>query len=255
MLDLFWVEFTRGWLTLRRYPLELLGAVVSLSVFFLFIYLGARYLAGPGAGFGERMEDLLVGYLLWTLVLFAYSSLAFGLSEEASTGTLEQVFLSPYGPLILFSLRALAGLGVQLLLTLSIGLLLALLTGARPALPLGVALPALGVLLGGYGLGFGVASLALLYKRVQQLIGLSQFLLLAFLLFPVGREGWGVLGYLLPLAPGSGLVRGMMVQGQGLDPLGLLLALLNGMVYLLLGLLLFHKAVQRAKARGLLFGY
>jgi hypothetical protein len=59
-----------------------------------------------------------------------------------------------------------------------VALTLMALTGARLAFAPGVVLPFLAVLLGGYGLGFAMASLALLYKRVGQLLGLSQFLLL-----------------------------------------------------------------------------
>lgn len=256
MLDLFWVEFKRSWLYLRRYPSEFVGAVVSLSILFLLLFLGARFLAGPGADFGERTEALLVGFLLWTLTIFAYNSLSFGLSEEAQTGTLEQLFLTPYGPIPLFLIRNLAGLGTQLLMLGSIALVLMLLTGARLSFPPLVLLPILAVLVGGYGLGFAMASLALLFKRVQQLLGISQFLLIFLLQVPLEGSGWlAQLGYFLPLAPGAHLARQMMSAGASLD-WGLLgLAFLNGLCYLGLGLLIFSRAVRTAKRRGLLFGY
>lgn len=158
MLDLFWVEFLRSWLNLRRYPSEFVGAVVSLSTLFLLLFLGAKFLAGPGAEFGERTEAILVGFLLWILTIFAYNTLSFGLSEEAQTGTLEQVFLTPYGPIPLLLVRNLAGLGTQLLLLGTITVVLMLLTGARLSFPPLVALPILTVLLGSYGLGFAMAA-------------------------------------------------------------------------------------------------
>ncbi len=256
MLDLLWVEFKRSWINLRRYPSEFVGGVIALSLFFLLLYLGARYLAGPGANFGERTEAILAGFLLWTLTLFAYNSLSFGLSEEAQTGTLEQVFLTPYGPIPLLLLRNLAGLGTQLLLIGSVGLVLMWFTGARLSLPPLVFLPIFTVLIGGYGLGFAMASLALLFKRVQQLLGISQFLLIFLLQYPLESEGWlRTLGYFLPLVPGASLARGMMASNAGLDWATLGLALLNGLAYLALGIALFSQAVHTAKRRGLLFGY
>ncbi|MEN2982291.1 MAG: ABC transporter permease [Thermus sp.] len=250
MLDLFLAEFWRSLLFLRRYPLELLGAVVTLSLLFYLLFLGARFLAGPGAEFGGRLEAVLVGYLLWTFTLSAYNGLSFGLMEEAQTGTLEQVFLTPYGPIPLFLVRNLAGLLSQGLLVFLIALVLMALTGARLSFAPGVVLPFLAVLLGGYGLGFAMGSLALLYKRIGQLLGLSQFLLL-FLLQAPGKGAF----LLLPLAPGAALAREMLAQGSPLDPMALGLAFLNGFLYLGLGLFLFGRAVRRAKARGLLHGY
>lgn len=256
MLDLFWVEFIRSWLNLRRYPSEFVGAVVSLSTLFLLLFLGAKFLAGPGAEFGERTEAILVGFLLWILTIFAYNTLSFGLSEEAQTGTLEQVFLTPYGPIPLLLVRNLAGLGTQLLLLGTITVVLMLLTGARLSFPPLVALPILTVLLGSYGLGFAMASLALLFKRVQQLLGISQFLLIFLLQYPLEGTGWlAKLGYFLPLVPGASLARQMMAAEAGLD-WGLLgLALFNGLFYLGVGLFIFSRAVRTAKRRGLLFGY
>ncbi|AFV76904.1 hypothetical protein YIM1640_17240 [Thermus oshimai] len=250
MLDLFLAELYRSFLGLRRYPLDFLGGLVTLSLIFYLLFAGARLLAGPGVEFGARLEGVLVGYLLWTFTLSAYNGLSFVLMEEARTGTLEQLFLTPYGPTRLLLLRQAAGLFGQGVFVLTLGLVLALLTGARPALTPGVLLPALAVLLGGYGLGLLMGSLALLFKRVEQLLGLSQFLLL----IPLQAPGEGVWA-LLPLAPGAALVRGMMAHGTPLEPLPLLLAWANGLAYLLLGLGAFRRAVRRAKARGLLHGY
>ncbi|WP_117237942.1 ABC transporter permease [Thermus sediminis] len=250
MLDLFLAELWRSLLFLRRYPLELLGAVVTLSLLFYLLFLGARFLAGPGAEFGGRLEAVLVGYLLWTFTLSAYNGLSFGLMEEAQTGTLEQVFLTPYGPIPLFLVRNLAGLLSQGLLVFLVALALMALTGAQLAFTPAVVLPFLVVLLGAYGLGFAMASLALLYKRVGQLLGLSQFLLL-FLLQAPGEGPF----LLLPLAPGASLARGMLAAGTPLEPLGLLLALLNSLAYFLLGLFLFRLAVKRARRLGLLHGH
>jgi len=55
----------------------------------------------------------------------------------------------------------------------SIALVLLLITGARLSFTPLLLLPITTVLLGGYGLGFAMASLALLFKRVQQLLGIS----------------------------------------------------------------------------------
>ncbi|MCS6867204.1 MAG: hypothetical protein NZX11_00465 [Thermus sp.] len=85
---------------------------------------------------------------------------------------------------------------------------------------------------------------------MSQFLGLSQFLLLFLLQVP----GEGAF-LLLPLAPGAALAREMLAQGSPLDPMALGLAFMSGFLYLGLGLFLFGRAVRRAKARGLLYGY
>ncbi|MGK0619294.1 ATP-binding cassette domain-containing protein [Meiothermus cerbereus] len=178
------------------------------------------------------------------------------MGKEAQTGTLEQVFLTPYGPIPLLLVRNLAGLGTQLLLMGSIALVLLLITGARLSFTPLLLLPITTVLLGGYGLGFAMASLALLFKRVQQLLGISQFLLIFLLQYPLEGSGWlAKLGYFVPLVPGADLTRQMMAKEAALDWNLLGLALLNGLAYLALGIVVFSRAVQAAKRRGLLFGY
>ncbi|TBH15243.1 ABC transporter permease [Thermus thermamylovorans] len=145
--------------------------------------------------------------------------------------------------------KMVAGLLVQGLMVLLIALALTALTGARLAFTPLVLLPTLAVLLGTYGLGSAVGSLVLLYKQMGQLLGFSQFLLL-FLLQAPGNGAF----LLLPLAPVAALARGMLAEAVPLDPLALLLAFLNGLLYLALGLFLFARAVCRAKRQGLLHG-
>lgn len=52
-----------------------------------------------------------------------------------------------------------------------------------------------------------------------------------------------------------GVARGMLAGGAPLEGPALLLAFLNGLLYLALGLFLFRRAVNRAKRLGLLHGY
>jgi len=185
------------------------------------------------------------------------SDISQGLQREAQTGTLEQIFLSPFGATRVFLIRALASLTTQLTLNISILLLIMLLTGSRLSFPLILPLPLISVLLGAYGLAMGMGSLALLLKQVQQLLGIFQFMLFFLLLVP--SESWSagyrILSWLLPMTPGAGLLREVMARGQALDATQFLVALLNGVVYFGLGMLAFRWAEREAKRKGKLTGY
>ncbi|HEX4953117.1 MAG TPA: ABC transporter permease [Thermoanaerobaculia bacterium] len=257
MLDLFSAELRRSLTLARRYPVEFLSGVALLVITFYAIFLGARYVSGPLVQFGKELDALIVGYCLWSLVLFAVNSIASSLQSEAMTGTLEQVYLSPFGALRVILTRALAGLGLNLVITVLLLVTLMLLTGRTLSFPVTLVIPLLTVLLAAYGLGLLMAGFALLAKRVGQFLRLGQFLLLFLVVAPVETFSGPakLIGYLLPVAPGAGMLRGLMTQGQTLDPETVALAFLNGVAYFVLGLMVYRRAEREARSRGLLGQY
>jgi ABC-2 type transport system permease protein len=150
-----------------------------------------------------------------------------------------------------------ACLGLRLLLILGILFLLMGLSGSRLAFPPLLLLPLGSLLLAGYGLAFLMGAAALVFKRVQQVLGIFQFLLLFLLAAPL-EESTGAMQYvrfLLPMIPSTGLLRDLMARGLPLDWLTYGLALLNGLAYFAAGLLVFRWAERTAKQRGSLSGY
>lgn len=257
MIELFLAELRRSWIQFRRYPVEAIGGIVIITSVFYGLFVSARYIAGPGLRLGDRLDSIIIGYVLWTLVLFIMFDIAAGLQYEAQTGTLEQLFLSRFSATTVFLVRTLASLTLQLVLNLSILLLIMALTGSHLNFPPTLLLPLVTVLMGAYGIAFTMGSLALLLKRVQQLLGIFQFALLFLLATPT--ETWTgplqLLGQILPMSPGAGLLRDLMARGESLDWARLALAFLNGAAYFAIGLLIFRLAEREAKRRGMLSGY
>ena len=256
-MNLFWAELRRVWTLFLRYPSEAIGQVFGVTVLFYGLFLGIGYVAGPGGQFGTRLEGLVVGYVLWSLVVYAMSSLTWNLQNEAQMGTLEQLFLSPFGAGRVIATRALAELVLNLGINAIILVLILLSTGTRLYLSAGVLLPLIAALLGAYGLAFAVGSLVLLFKRAQQLVGMLQFFLIFLVMAPLESLAGPLasLQWFLPIAPGAGIMRGMMAQGQPLEALSLGAAFLNGLIFLAIGLLIFGWAARRVRYLGNLGGY
>ncbi len=256
MWALFLNEFKLAWINFKRYPSESLSGVFSLLLIFYGLFLGASYMAG-GQIYGDRLEGIVVGYIIWTLLLFVVGQMGWSLMQEAQAGTLEQVFLTAYGPVLVYLARSVAGLLLNLVLIAVTLVAMLLLTGTRLNLTPEVALPAIAVIFGAYGIGFAVGALALVYKRVQQLLSVLQFVLLFLVMVPVEDLPplFQRIGFFLPMTPGTGLLRRMMAQDQPLDFGLLAVALLNGAVYFALGVWAFAVAVRLVKRRGALGGY
>lgn len=261
MLRLFLAEFRRSWIQFTRYPVEAIAGVVITTVFFYGLFLSARYIVGgessPVGVLGDRLDVIVVGYVLWTLVLFVMADISGTLQNEAQTGTLEQLFLSQFGASVVFLVRAIANLTIQLILLCGILTVILLLTGSRLSFPPTLILPLITVLLGAYGLAFSMGSLALRLKRIQQISSILNFPLLFLLTVPT--ETWTgparLLGWVLPMMPGAGLLRDVMARDIPFNWGMWIFALMNGGIYFAVGIILFRWSERETKRRGRIGGY
>ncbi|MDY6900112.1 MAG: ABC transporter permease [Cyanobacteriota bacterium] len=257
MLELFFAELRCSWIQFRRYPVESISQIIFTTVIFYGLFLGAGYVAGSSFQLGDRLDSIIIGYVLWVLINFVMANIAGGLQSEAQTGTLEQLFLSRYGAVKVFLMRGLAYLTLEVLKIVIILFIIILLTGSSLYFPPLLFLPFISVLLGAYGFSFIIGSIALLFKRVQQLLPLLLFPLLFLLTIPT--ETWTgtpkFLALLIPMTPGAGLLRSLMARGDSLNLITLAIAFANGIVYFTIGLFFFRVAEKEAKRRGILSGY
>jgi len=256
-LILFIGELRRSWILFRRYPLQAISGMAMTLFLFLGLIFGARYMAGPMAYFGDRLESLIVGYILWNILIFAMGEIAMGLQGESQIGTLEQLFLSPRSMVTLFLVRAIANQLLILGVSMAALMIILLVTGVRLHFPPLLVLPLLSALAGVYGLGFALGSLVLVFKRIGPLLSFAQFGLALLIMppFEAGRSH-ALKGLdLLPLVPSAGLLRDLMARSLPFDLSSFTIALANGVVYLALGVLIFHWAEKKAKQQGLLGSY
>lgn len=248
--------FKRDWLTLRRYPLNLASGIVTIYLIFLIIFYGAKAIGGGSPAFGETLSGIVVGFMMWFLVLMAFSDLASDITEEAQQGTLEQLYMSPLG----FGWIALSHLLSSLMLNLGIMILMLFLmmlsTGRWLHLDILSLVPLILMTLAGiYGVGFAVGGLALVFKRVQAAFQVLQFLWIVLIAAPL--DTFPFLKF-LPLSLGTNLIGRVMIKGRSLLGMAwsdLLLLVANSSFYCIVGFLVFKRLEGVAKARGLLGQY
>ena len=247
----FFAVFERFWIELKRYAFNTLSGLVTLYLIFLLIFAGAKYAQGFGINlFGESVEGLVVGFLVWTFALSAYSDLSWSIMREAQQGTLEQLYMCPFG----FRFVSFAWIVSSFLTTFvfsdTLLFLMMVTTGKYLRLPLGTLLPLAFLTVAPiYGLGFVMAGLALVFKRIQAFFPNSPIRVRVFLLHPSGQ----LVGENPPLSLGTRLIGKAMTEGQTLQdlpPLDLLVLLGVAAFYVGLGL-----CERIAKDRGLLAHY
>ncbi|GAB4212418.1 MAG: hypothetical protein OHK0012_06650 [Synechococcales cyanobacterium] len=252
VLHVFWAEWKRTGSLMGRYPLDTVAGILMTSLLLYGLLWSGGYLEDPTVGSPQRLDDLLLGYGVWTVVVFILNDIALGLHLEAQSGTLEHLFLSPYAGIPLLLVRSVVSLGWRLGITTAVWVGVIRWSGLSLVLPWTGIPPCGALLLSVYGLAFSLGSLALVVKRVQQVVALAQLGLLLLVVTPVETwTGWaGTIGTYLPMTAALTLLREVIVRGESLDWGRWLGAMGIGVAYASLGLGLFQLAINQAKRTG-----
>ncbi len=256
ILTLFKAVFKREWLEWKRYPFNLVSAFITLYILFLLIFLGYSKYAAHGPKFGERLDGLVVGFTLWMLTMTAMSTLSGELLQEARYGTLEQLYMTPMGFGLLCIFRIISSFILNLIFVCAILIVMMLTTQRFLHIDILSLAPLLILsIMSVYGVGFFVGGLALVFKQVQSFLGIIQFAFIGFIAAPVDKIP---ILKALPLALGANLISKVMIKSLSISQFNItdiLLLIINGFGYFLLGFYTFNFLLRVARQRGLLGHY
>jgi ABC-2 type transport system permease protein len=253
-LRFFLASLRKRVLLMVRYPVNFFSNVANMLILFAAVFIGGRAVAP--AAMSNTIEGIIVGYLLWALSMSAFSGLSWNVTRESQWGTLEQLFMSPFG----FGRVMFAKTVVNVLVSFFTGSLVLVfmmaLTGRwltidpLTLLPLGVLAVAPAV-----GIGFALGGLAIRFKRVENLFQIMQFVFIGLIAAPVAN--YPLLKW-VPLAQGSQLLQTAMKDGVALwefppGELGVLVATAVG--YVALGYAAFTYCQRWARREGVMGHY
>ncbi len=240
---------------LLRYLPNTVSTVVTFYAIFLMFFLGIRVIGGPETT-GASSEYLIVSMVLWFLALMAMQGIGWEITNEATRGTLEQLYMSPVGTWKILLSRMVGSVVVNFAIIVVVLLLNMLTAGVWLNFDLLTLAPLLFLtVVCMLGVGFMVAGLALVFKQIQAFLQIAQFIFFALVAVPVGLSRWLEL---LPVVRGSTMIRAAMTEGvtlAGFSAAAWALLVANTVVYFALGILLYKLAERRAMNRGLLGQY
>ena len=256
--ELFKTIFIKEFIEWKRYAFNTVMHLVSFYFMFLILFMGLNFAMGPGnSRFGSAVEGLIVGFFIWNYGSFAYITLTWKVIEESRSGTLEQIYMNPFGfEWIAFSI-VLSDFILEMLFIIPMLILMMLTTGHYLNIDIITLLPIVFVTItAAYGLGFIMAGLGLVFKKIQSLTMILQFILLAFIAAPADK--FPLFKLIFPFTMGTQLIRSNMVDKvtifeMPLADLGTLL--LNSAFYLTIGFIIFKICERKAKEKGLLGHY
>jgi ABC-2 type transport system permease protein len=246
--------FRRDLVLLRRYPLDTLTNVFVIYLFFALAFFGGQTLENNPIA--DSADALIVGFFLFTLTTVIYVKLGNDIVMEARWGTLEQLYMTPFGFGTVVSIAAIGNLLLACVYSALILGLMMVSTGNFLAVDVVTVAPlAILTLASAMGLGFLLTGISLLYKRILHVLQIFQIAFVAFIAAPV--EQHEVLK-LLPVSLGSHLVFESMVDGLRLWELpaaDLTLLVVKAVAYLVLGMGTLIYCARLARKRGKLGHY
>jgi ABC-2 type transport system permease protein len=249
-------SWRQNFIMATRYLFNMLSGIITMYIVFLLMFYGVRAVGAGAFDLGSTLEGLFTGYIIWMIVIMGYQELAYNVSNEAQTGTLEQLYVSPIG----YKWLAFFSQSFNSLLNLSvisvIVVIMMLTTGQNLNLDMFSILPVfVFVYLQACGLGFALAGLALIFKRIQSFFQIVTFGVIGLFMLPWARFPWAKY---LPFTMGQHLLQEIMMNGMKITQAPSSdLTVFAGVtaVCLLTGLALFMRAENKAKSMGLLGQY
>jgi len=251
---LFTVVLKKKFILLARYPVNTISQVGTIFLVFFVLFYGGRAIA-PTA-IDDTLSGLIVGYLLWSISIVAYSGLSWNVTREAQWGTLEQLFMSPFGFGPVMVVQTIVNVleaffwGVVTLFVMMVLTGRWLTLDPLSVIPLGVLAVAPAV-----GVGFVFGGLAIRFKRIESAFQLVQFAFVGLIAAPVDQ--YPLLKW-LPLAQGSHLLQRAMGDGVAIwtIPAGELAILaITAVGYLAVGYACFHYCQRWARREGVMGHY
>lgn len=238
----------------KRYLFNTITQIAIVYVLFLMVWFGGQAVA-PTA-IADNLAGLTVGFFVWVMAVRAYRALSQDLINEAQWGTLEQLYLTPFGFGRVVAVKTVVNVAESFLWGATILALLLVTTSQTLHVDLLAVVPLVALsLASAAGVGFVLGGLTLLYKRIENLFTLVQFLFVAFIAAPVDQ--YPVLGA-LPLSLGTDLLGRVMGQGVRLWELPALelgLLVVKAIAYLVVGYVVLQRCQRLARVRGELGHY
>jgi ABC-2 type transport system permease protein len=259
----FSAEFGKGMWTLRG---EWRSVIVQMVTFPLFYLLVVLFM-----GRGHVRADLLITGLLGLVpVTFIYEQVNRSFWShlgDIQSGVLEQTYLTSLPSWVLILGRQLSCIVSALPQAVAVyvtGLVAIAVKGARMPFDAQILVPVVAIVLGTSGLALILSGLALVYKRVEiaTQISVALWFIAGGTFVPLANlPEWAafISRLIIPVAPGIEAMREILLKGRSLTDLhdgwGLGWLLVQPLVLLLVGGVLFTRLERVAKRRGTLGRY
>ena len=254
-LNLLNANFRKEYIEMKRYLPNTLALLLTFYIIFLAAFFGIMFVGDP-ASFEANVQYSIVSVAFWSLTLMTMNFIGFSVVTEAMRGTLEQLYMSPMGVWKIMLTRIVGQFSLQLVMMVILLFAAMLTSGQWLSLNPMTTIPILILtMISIVGVSFMIAGLAIIVKQIQAFLQIFQFVLMALVFIPLSVAPFLAFA---PFVKGVDMVRIVMMENLTLSAIPLAdfgFLLINSMIYLILGLIVFHRCEKLAMKKGLLGQY
>lgn len=254
-LNLLNANFRKEYIEMKRYLPNTIALLLTFYILFLGAFFGIMFIGDP-ATFDANVQYSIVSVVFWGLTMMTMNFIGFAVITEAMRGTLEQLYMSPMGVWKIMLMRIIGQFSLQSILMLLLLFAAMWTSGQWMNLNPFTTIPIIILtMISMIGVSFMIAGLAIIVKQIQAFLQIFQFVLMALVFIPISIAPYLVFA---PFVKGVNMIRTVMMENLTLTQLpwsdyGILL--INSVVYLALGLFVFHRCEKVAMKKGLLGQY
>ncbi len=248
-------EFWRQLYLYERYPFSYISDFFLLILMFMAIFWSGS-LVGGGV-LGKSLNALVVGYVLWSLIQNTVNQMGSTVMSNAKSGILEQQYLMPISSRKLFLNKSIVSIVTSFVQAILVLVVVMLFTNHWIKFPVIIVVPFLLSLVSTVGLGYLIVSLVLRFKRIGSTLIIFQYIYLGILL--IDFENYtNIIKYLsclLPICPMVSWMRLAINSRTYNFTFYLAGSIFNGILWMLIGLLIFNLTDKYVKKNGTLSFY
>ncbi|MDV2581837.1 ABC transporter permease [Alkalibacillus haloalkaliphilus] len=240
---------------LKRYLPNTIAMFMTFYIIFLAMFFGINVIGDPQHA-ETNIQYGIVNMVFWFLTMMTLSNIGFTITLEATRGTLEQLYMSPYGVWRILLARFIGYLMINSVIVVL--LLAATMLTANQWLNLQphIVIPLLFLtIIGIIGIGFMIAGMTVIFKQMSAFLQILQFILMGLAFVPLSIAPFLVLA---PFVKGFDMVREVMIHGytwSHFTAVDLSILTVNSLVYLIIGVLVYLKCEKVAMTKGLIGNY
>lgn len=254
-LHLLSANFRKEYIELKRYLPNTIALVFTFYIIFLAAFFGIMFIGDP-ASFDANVQYSIVSVVFWSLTMMTMNFIGFSVITEATRGTLEQIYMSPMGVWKIMLTRIIGQFGLQSVIMVILLFAAMLTSGQWLNLNPMTTIPIIVItMISMVGVSFMIAGLAIIVKQIQAFLQIFQFVLMGLVFVPLTVAPFLAFA---PFVKGVNMVRTVMMEDLTLTQLPLAdyaVLILNSLVYLIVGLVVFHRCEKTAMKKGLLGQY
>lgn len=239
------------------YRVGLISDIIVMAVLYLCcIYIGGANSIGQyyGTEPGDSKSLVLLGYLFWSFSVLIIGSTSNSIRQDTMRGTLEQKVMSVAPLQIIFVGDLITELLINVIVVGAVCIISTLFLKISIVFNLGAIITLIITIVGMYGIALVFGGIALVSKRISNLVYIFQLILLivsnAVIQVPISHK----FGDIFPLTMGIHIARNFMLNRQVYMTEMLIFCSLC-ILWLVAGIIIFQRLLHKTKTTGGLSQY